>query len=167
MPKLSDLLVDKRFSKAQRDHVNKQITLRISKGKNKRVAALRCLRELWVSYDYDGISGRSLRACILEEILQLRESHFEEEVKQLLAILVAIYHDVDYLNRSKWYDYEVTITTLPLEYRILLLSAATALGIEDLPTINADTDSIATELVAQCKEKRRAARGLFMFGSQE
>lgn len=158
MPKLSDLLNDERFPKAQRDYVNQRIKTNLPEGKDKILAAQDCLQELWHSYDYDGISmGRSLRSAVLEEILQQLNSHFKEEAKQLLAILVAMYHDANYINKSKWYDYHVTVETLPLGYRILLLSACVALGLDNLPEVVSETDSITLQLMFQGKEKRRLA----------
>ncbi|MFA5132430.1 MAG: hypothetical protein WC444_03860 [Candidatus Paceibacterota bacterium] len=164
MPKLSHLLTDERFSSAQREHVRTRVAANISRGEDAKSSAQVCLQELWQSYDYDGISmGRSLRACILEELLQLLDGCFDDEARQLLAFLVAMYHDVDYLNSVGWYDYVVTIEALPLGYRILLLSAAVALDIEELPEIDEESNSIVRQLVLEGKEKRRLVRAPYVW----
>ena len=75
-----------------------------------------------------------------------------------MAILLAMYHSPEYINEKKWFDFHVTITGLPLQHRIWLLTAASALEITDMPEIVLCTDEYVHACVDKAKAKRREKR---------
>ena len=159
MPKLLDVVNDERFSPRQKTYIWKRVHEYSPEGKSKLDIAKDCLKRLWQIYDSGGISvGRSMRAEILEEAYSLIEVGLLEEAKGLLAILVVMYYSPEYINKNKWYDFEVSVDELPLLDRTYLVPAALALGIDDVPDISVCSLDYIGTLLDDAEDKRRNLR---------
>lgn len=159
MPNLLDLCNDKRFSETQKMYFWKRVFENSSQDIDSFVVAYNCMREVWVKYDYGGISvGRSLRATLIELAFDCLEFRYLGELEQLIGILIAMYHSPEYINANKWFDYEITIQELPMGERIFLVSAAMALGITFVPDISVCTQEYLLECISKGREKIRISR---------
>lgn len=161
MPKLTDVINDERFLPAQKARIWNKVKEYSPEGKPKLDIAKDCLNQLWQIYDSGGISvGRSMRACLQEEAWELIEVNLLEEAKELLAILVAMYHSPEYINQNKWYDNMPidSMSELPLNDRTFLIPAVLALGVEDIPDISLCTLEHIGTLLDEAEEKRRNLR---------
>ena len=156
MPQISDLHKDCSHQGSQREYIKRKVKEVLEDSLDQDSKVRRCIRRLWSRYDSGGISiGRSLRAVLLEETYQLLESGLIDEAKELLAVMIAMYHSPEYINEHKWFDYEVSIDLLPVEERILLLAVASILGVVKVPDITTCTDDYVFSLTQKVGRKRK------------
>jgi len=98
-----------------------------------------CLIRLASLYSAGGINcGRSARSVILTQIRVWLGGGQLEKAKTALAILLAMYHDIDYINAQRWFDgFKVeSINDIPLEDRIYLCEAARIFEVDSLPEMS-------------------------------
>ncbi|MDD2657799.1 MAG: hypothetical protein PHD04_04050 [Candidatus Pacebacteria bacterium] len=137
------LCEDSGFPKGQKEYFRTEVAALLAESGMGRGGALFCLSRLWQYYDVGGHSmGRSLRSVILDKVMDwLRASATDEasvqKAKTLLSVLVAMHYDYEYINRQRWFDYQlVAMWDLPLRDRILVSAAAFALSIDDVPPLD-------------------------------
>lgn len=66
------------------------------------------LRYIWQGYDMGGHSvGRSPRSLLLEAAMKAMDHGEKEKTKHFLSVLIAMYHDINYINSHNWYDFKV------------------------------------------------------------
>jgi hypothetical protein len=115
------------------------------------------MSELWSLYDLGGISvGRSLRSVILETVTECMDFGLEEESKYLVSLLIRMYHDVEYINRYNWYDFEVDLESLPLRELKILIMIGTFLEIENIPDILECESGKVRIFVKKCEDTLRS-----------
>lgn len=101
--------------------------------------ARECLSNLWIRYDSGGISmGRSLRAALLEYILDdLLDGSISDTSKCMFSVLLGMYHDHEFINTQRWYDYRLEhFHESDLLHRVWLSSAAFCLEIDEVAEMN-------------------------------
>lgn len=100
-----------------------------------REIALGALRLLWERYDSGGHShGRSLRSALLEEIIScLDQERDEEKMRTCFSVLLGMYHDAQFINSAKWYDYEIGhFVESDMFHRAWLATAAFCIELDDV-----------------------------------
>ena len=122
----------------------------LSLPKSRHEIARGCMEIIWNGYDAGGHShGRSLRAGILEKAQDFLRNGNEKRAKLLLGILIAMYHDTEYLKIS-WHNADIGFfhwTDSSLTDRVYLVAIAYALGIDELPDLRKwNRDKIITLL---------------------
>ncbi len=125
MPKVADLYDSDSFPVAQKNHILKRVKTALALREDVATVLQHNLGELAWSYSTGGISGgRSLRSVVLDEAIICFDFGFNENTKELIAILLAMYHSEKYINEKRWFDFHVTLTELPIQHRIWLLTVA-------------------------------------------
>jgi hypothetical protein len=156
MIKVADLYSGGYFTALQTSRILSQVSRPFLQKEDKVQIAKHAIGELSWSYSTGGISaGRSLRSVVLDEAISCLNSDLIEETKELIAVLLAMYHSADYINKKNWYDYHVTMESLPVQHRIWLLTIAYGLNVTEMPDITTCTDEYIFALVATSKTTRR------------
>lgn len=107
------------------------------------------LGKIWIRYDLGGHSvGRSRRSVLLEAAIEAMDHHDREKAKYLLAFLISMYHDIDYINSHNWLDFKIEhFTNAWLQDLYDLATAWILLGIDRLPDIQELTDEKMCQMV--------------------
>jgi hypothetical protein len=159
MPKLFDLYLGDRFPVTQKELILKQVNGAFVKGKAKGVIAEECFQNLIHSYHAEGLScGRSIRSILLDEAVFCFNAGFVEGSKELIAILVALYHSIEYINEQLWYGDRVSLDGISVHDRVLLLTIATALGVITLPEIDICSERHIYTSIDRIKIERKETR---------
>lgn len=78
--------------------------------------------------------GRSARSVLLESTRDFLLKNEAPRAKECLKILLAMYHDIDYINRTKWMDFSVTSPMdAGMEDLFMLVISGFMLDIDELP----------------------------------
>ncbi|MEK7126345.1 MAG: hypothetical protein AAB835_02575 [Patescibacteria group bacterium] len=142
MKLLKNLVNDTGIPKSQRKAFNADVKALLREGGKGVSGALFCLGRLGYCYSVGGIScGRSMRSLILDQsmfwLLGVNETPERSSVRKArtaISILVAMHYDYGYINKSRWFDFELkAIGDIPLQDRELVSAAALALGINKIP----------------------------------
>jgi hypothetical protein len=114
------------------------------------------LKKIWTRYDLGGHSiGRSRRSLLLEAAMDAMRHEDRENAKSHIAFLIAMYHNVDYINSHNWFDYKVEhFTDAWLQDLCNLVAAWILLGIDVLPDIQELTDENLCKMTQGTYEHR-------------
>lgn len=101
MPNVLDLYESDSISVTQKNHILKRVEEAFASHEDKTVVLQDSLGELAWRYSEGGISvGCSLRGVVLDEAIICFDSGFTENTKELIAILLAMYHSPKYINKK-------------------------------------------------------------------
>lgn len=154
MPTLDELCNNPSFPALQQEYFWKEVERLKYGDRSSLEKAAQCLNYVWNHYDSGGHScGRSWRSFILEQVIAWLRSEIEIEkegtrhttairqhdeiiAKKALSVLIAMYFDYGYINRSGWYDYPLDgVWDVPLDDRIHLCAAAILLDVREIPNL--------------------------------
>ena len=145
MRSITELMRDPGFSEEQREFVKREVASILQMCGENVNGAVTILRQLSSNYHGGGhSSGRSTRSFIVGKILSWINPEPPEKVtgtrlseaRTLLAVLVAMHYDYEYINAKGWYDFRLeSISDIPLSDRILVSAAAFALRVYEIPTM--------------------------------
>lgn len=104
-----------------------------------------CLGQVWHSHDMGGISSkRSVQSWLLESAQEFIRQGDLGKTKECIAILLAMHHDINYMNKHRWMDYTITSPMDAASSELIpLVMAGLILDIDQLPNItNISNDDI-------------------------
>lgn len=147
MKQLKKLVNDPGISKLQRKTFNAGVKVLLREGGERKgvKGALFYLGRLGYCYSVGGHScGRSMRSLILDQsMLWLRgddgtpERSSVRKAKTAVSILVAMHYDYRYINKHRWFDFELKATgDVPLQDRELISATAFALRVIMIPEMS-------------------------------
>lgn len=127
-------------SEGQKKYFWEKVNEILSQSSDKKMLVLKSLNYVWRCYDTGGISmGRSLRSLLLDRLIKDVTVDDMEHAKRIIAVMIAMYHDHRYIERSGWYDYKLDFGLYgsSLDERINLSVVAFVLGSENkIPIIS-------------------------------
>ena len=142
---LKSLLADPVFSGRQQDEFGDEVSELMIRNGRGASGALYCLSNLPRCYEAGrpGITN-TLHHFVLEKVrewLSPKEGecteHDLQRVKKYLSVLVALYHDLEYINRHEWFGHPIaTLSEVPTQERACVCAAALVLAIDDIPVLD-------------------------------
>lgn len=141
MTNIKALYDNPEVNSGQRDYFWEKVSeILIQQEKGKIFILKESLRYMYQRYDCGGHScGRSMRSLLLEEAMRDIRSEDFESAGKIFSIIVAMYHNHEYIEKHGWYDFKMDFGLYgsSIDERIHLSVLAFLTGVEnEIPDIS-------------------------------